>query len=267
MPNSGHITICPYYQAERNKTITCEDVYRRFKSKKIKHEYMRTYCDNKWRSCPYAQNLEGMYSRIEKGADEMTEIYKQNAKAAKEELKKVSSLLGKAEAKDEKQREAIKKLNSIMETAIKKCSELTEENEELHGKVEQLSKRNKILHNRIKNDREQLRQKESNILDELNMQASIYEGYIAYLMDKTGLEVMDVKEFHEWADKYEYRLVGIRDEENRIVSLKGEVREVSEDGDKGSSGEVSETGTPKDERSGEKTDIQCESEGLPGNDR
>ena len=45
MPNNGRITLCPYYRDEKNLSISCEDVFRRFRWKKQKTNWMDTYCD------------------------------------------------------------------------------------------------------------------------------------------------------------------------------------------------------------------------------
>ena len=103
MPNNGRITVCPFYRDEKNKSISCEDVYRTFRYLKQKNEWMDRYCDADWEHCPYAKKLNEMYDRIEEG-DEDAEM-EHKIEALEKELRSVKSMLGKAEnrlkAKDE----------------------------------------------------------------------------------------------------------------------------------------------------------------------
>ena len=88
-------TLCPYYVDENKKTISCEDVIRRFVTYRSKNKHMNKHCDKDWKSCPYAVSLSEMYRRIEAGSDEYTEKLRHKAKALEKENKKLISLLGR----------------------------------------------------------------------------------------------------------------------------------------------------------------------------
>lgn len=88
-------TVCPYYVDENKKTISCEDVIRRFVTYRSKNKHMNKFCDKDWQSCPYASALSSMYQRIEDGADEDQEKLIHSAKALEKENKKLISLLGR----------------------------------------------------------------------------------------------------------------------------------------------------------------------------
>lgn len=248
MPNTGHYTICPYFMSERSKAITCEDVFRRFKSKKEKDEWMHTFCDKDWKKCKYAQSLHAMHERInEKGEkDRMIEIFKHKSQATREELKKVSTQLGKTEAKKEKQEDLIRYLKAREESTVKKIADLQAENNALMENIETLREKNKELFKKWQDERKTVFDKEEKMLAEMLEQANIFEGYIAYLLHTHGEEFLDVEGAFDWADKYEYAIsAGEYSEDKKLKSLKLTVREI-EDGDNGSAGEIPETGSGED---------------------
>lgn len=119
MPNTGHYTQCPYFIAEKNKTVHCEDTFRRFKRLTQKQKWMKQFCDDSWKECPYAIEITKIYERIEKGEADMTEMKKRNLQELEKEYKKLNAQLGKAE----------KRLK------------------EKDGDIERLKKRNRLLDN------------------------------------------------------------------------------------------------------------------------
>ena len=58
MPNTGRITICPYYRGHKEQTITCEDCIHFFGKKDIHDRYMDEHCDKDWKSCKWAKDWE-----------------------------------------------------------------------------------------------------------------------------------------------------------------------------------------------------------------
>ena len=90
-------TLCPYYIDENRRTISCEDVIRRFDSIDEKYGYMDEYCDDAWEDCPYAIAMNKAYDEAEKG-DEMA-VEKNKLAALETELKGVHIKLGRAEKK------------------------------------------------------------------------------------------------------------------------------------------------------------------------
>lgn len=88
-------TLCPYYIDENKKTISCEDIIRRFATYRSKNKWMNKYCDKEWKGCPYAQALDVMYQRIDQGADEPTARLCLQVQSLKAENKKLIALLGR----------------------------------------------------------------------------------------------------------------------------------------------------------------------------
>ena len=233
MPNTGHITLCPYYVNEREKTISCEDVGRRFRSKKERMDYMEQYCDKDYMQCKYAQALEKLYEVMEeKGEDHMLEFFKQRNRAARVELKRTVTQLGRQEAKTEKMAEEIKELKA--------------ENMALKESIEAIRKKNKEMFGKWQNEKATFRNREETMLQEMLAQATIYEGYVAYLMEKSGSESFDLDEFHKWTEGHEYRVEG----DNEGNNFKVKVKEIT-DGNHRSAAEVSEAGTGETEQTEE----------------
>ena len=113
-------TICPYYIDDNKKTVSCEDVIRRFASYHSKNKWMNKHCDKDWQSCPYAESLGQMYERIGAGSDEAQEMLKHKAEALQRENKKMCTLLGRydvrLDAKDAEIRQ-LRKKNKELEDA------------------------------------------------------------------------------------------------------------------------------------------------------
>ena len=65
----GFYVNCPYYKSSAaygSSTIVCEDTPRDFKTFEKKNEWLEHVCQDDWKSCPYAQGLNGLYERTEK---------------------------------------------------------------------------------------------------------------------------------------------------------------------------------------------------------
>lgn len=101
MPNYKNLARCPYFLAENKRSITCEDVIRRFSSEDRKNKYTNKHCNNEWEACSYASDLNKLYQELDEARPELrTEILlRHNNNALRTELNKVKSLLGRAEKK------------------------------------------------------------------------------------------------------------------------------------------------------------------------
>lgn len=216
MPNNGRITLCPYYRDEKNLSISCEDVFRRFRWKKQKTNWMDTYCDADWKKCPHAQQLNLMYEEREVQMSEkekrIVELEHENQQL-KKELKKQASMLGRSEKREKAKEEDIKKLRS-------KNRYLEGKYMEYAGKVRQYEAHEKRLY------------------DELTDIAAMYEARFAYLMCKDGSGTFSEDEFDAWSKGKEFKLE--YDSEKRIY--KAVVREETKDSGKEYKGEEKEVG-------------------------
>ena len=115
MSNTGRYTLCPFYEHDKRLTITCEDTFRRWDSRKDKARWMDTYCDDAWKTCPYAISLLQMYDRIERG-DNMAEA-QHKIEALDAELRKMSIKLGMAERKIDDRDKEIRRLKHELSAA------------------------------------------------------------------------------------------------------------------------------------------------------
>lgn len=56
MPNHNLTAICPYYLSDNDKSITCEDTIRQFRTSAIKRCYLKEHCCSfQWKDCSYAR--------------------------------------------------------------------------------------------------------------------------------------------------------------------------------------------------------------------
>lgn len=212
MPNNGRITKCPYYVGEQNKSISCEDTFRRFRWPAQKYRWMDTYCDDKWEKCVYALAIQRAY---EGGNMNKFLVLDEKNKALKKELKSVSTMLGKCEKRDKEKSAVIRDLqnrNRALESiAIKRQMELDETRSELR-KAERV----------------------------ISGIGEIYEGRFAYLMAKNGY-VLDEVDFKRWANTHEYAIKPSKEGENGTVEWIVVTREV-ENESKGPSAEGESAG-------------------------
>lgn len=94
MPNHNLIAICPYYLSDNDKSITCEDTIRQFRTSAIKRCYLEEHCCSfQWKDCPYARALDQVYEKISMHPEEAESIYYEHQiQAIKKELARVTSL-------------------------------------------------------------------------------------------------------------------------------------------------------------------------------
>ena len=225
MPNTGRITKCPYYRDEKNLSISCEDTFRRFRWPAQKNNWMDKYCDDNWQACEYAKELEGLYDEM--GGNEMSnkilELEQKNA-ALKKELRKVSSMLGKATKREERKDDRIRELMT-QNRALEKV----------------------LLREKAKN--QELELKRVKLAKDIEALSDIYEGRIAYLMANFTDGTLNEVDLERWASSYEYVLIPEATEKNsegkEVVTLwRVMTREIEDDAhqSRGSSSEVSQTG-------------------------
>lgn len=114
-------TLCPFYVDENKKTISCEDVIRRFATYRSKNRHMDKFCDKDWQRCPHAVALTQMYEDCDTGSDPDRIKLEHRSKALEKENKKMLSLLGRYDiriiAKD-KEISQIRKKNRELEDAL-----------------------------------------------------------------------------------------------------------------------------------------------------
>ena len=107
----GFYVNCPYYKSSAaygSSTIVCEDTPRDFKTFEKKNEWLEHVCQDDWKSCPYAQGLNGLYERIEHMnlTKRERERLEYTCKQQKAELVKVKKRMKQAENHaDKKERE------------------------------------------------------------------------------------------------------------------------------------------------------------------
>lgn len=218
MPNNGRITLCPYYRDEKNKSISCEDTFRRFRYTSQKNKWLDMYCDDKWEECPHAISITRMYERMEDMSEYEQELLqlRETNKALRAELKKTAMLLGKAEKRLEKNAE----------------------------KLEQIRAKHRAAENLYLKYREKTEQyiaKEKDMQNILHGYAYMYEARFAYLMSESGMELNE-KLLDEWLKTHEYRIIPNENPKERIYSV--EVR----DANRGPAGEDAEASKGKTEK-------------------
>ena len=189
MSNNGRITVCPFYRNEKGYSITCEDVYRRFETKADKKHHKFTYCCEEWKKCPYAQDLNELYEKMEGQKMNKTDELRQKCKAQEKEIKKLATMLGKAD---------------------KKVAELTRANENLQK-----------LYVKWQDKAKESKESELKAFDELNALSDIITGRMVYLMVTYTDGKLDEREFQKWAEGKEFALYATeteKDEEGRDVT-------------------------------------------------
>lgn len=199
MPNYGHTAICPFYRAEKNKSISCEDTFRRFMNENKRNAWTTMYCDSwDWMKCPYAADLTEAYERYEKG-DEMALENHEN-EALRTELEKMSRRLGMAEKRCERQQKKIDELRAVNQSLTTQNINLDTKNKELYKKWRDAASHNQAF--------------EEKIFDQVQKISRMYEQRIAYLIE----EFVPDKKFTEgdvaaWAKDKAFALVYERDED------------------------------------------------------
>lgn len=198
MPNNTRIPLCPFYKDEKNKSISCEDTYRGFPSVGRKYAWMDMYCDGwDWMKCPYAVDLCEAYDKFEKGDDKALE--KHEREAMRREMKSLSTKLGKAEKRIERQQKKIDELRAVNQSFIT-------HNDNLESQKQDYYKRWREAEAKIKKG-------DDKVLGELNKLGSIYEQRMCYLMDRFAEGFFCESDAATWAEDKEFALVSEYDEE------------------------------------------------------
>lgn len=139
----GFYVNCPYYKSSAaygSSTIVCEDTPRDFKTFEKKNEWLEHVCQDDWKSCPYAQGLNGLYERTEKMnlTKKEREHLEYTCKQQKAELVKAKKRMKFAEHKAEQK--------GRDEYAAKHLAKVrSEEVERLHEKIMILQEQQKGL--------------------------------------------------------------------------------------------------------------------------
>lgn len=128
----GMYILCPYFRAERKKSITCEDTIRSYCTYKEKKEILMQYCSESWKECPYARKMNSIYSldipteqikekimknKIEAMDREINDLMRRNGKLAKkvEDLKgKIADMNDIASKNHEMYKESLEKKTSLL---------------------------------------------------------------------------------------------------------------------------------------------------------
>lgn len=203
MPNNGRITLCPFYRDEKNLSISCEDVFRRFRWKSQKERWLDKFCDKDWQDCPHAIELNEMYEKmgdLMNEKDKRLEELEHQLKAVKKELRKTATMLGKTEKRDSAKEQQIKEFR----------------------------KKNRMLEKRYMEYSKKLAQDEKHferMENQLKGIAGMYEGRLAYLISELGDGTFSENDFREWQKGKEYALTY----DAKTQLYKAEVRECKED--------------------------------------
>lgn len=161
-------TRCPYYIDENNKTISCEDVCRSYDSMDEKWAWMDMYCDTwDWQKCPYAVDMTEAYRKAEEGDDMAIENHEK--KAAKNEIRSLSTKLGMAQKKNERLTKQLNEQKALVKS--------------YQRRNEELLRQNKDYYKRWREAQEKLDKGNEQIRSELSTLANIYEQRMAYLID------------------------------------------------------------------------------------
>lgn len=181
MPNTTRMPLCPYYKDEKNKSISCEDTYHVFSDVNEKFTWMDMYCDEwDWQKCPYAMDLTEAYARLEKGDEKALE--KQKIEAMQKELKSLSSKLGRAEKRIERQQKKIDELRAV--------------NTSFTNVNNSLEKQKKDFYTKWRKAQDELDEFKETVAHQVQQIADAYETRLAYLVDKYGtFSDLDVDEW------------------------------------------------------------------------
>jgi len=190
MPNNGRITLCPFYRDEKNLSISCEDTFRRFRWPAQKKAWLDEKCDKDWESCPYARELMELYDNMGE-CDMENKILKleHEKKALEKELRKVSSLLGKASKRER----------------------------EKHEQIKVLQRKNSFLEERYIGMRERVadaRRAEEAAAEYVGQQMATHQGIIAYLMANPHAGEFDCEDVVKWSQSHVYAIY--KDEDGRF---------------------------------------------------
>lgn len=194
-------TRCPYYIDENNMTISCEDVCRSYDSLDDKWAWMDMYCDTwDWQKCPYALDMTEAYRKAEEG-DAMA-IENHEKKAAKNEIRSLSTKLGMAKKKNER--------------LTKRLMEEQELVKSYQRRNEALLRENKDYYKRWREAQGKLNKGNEQIHSELSTLANIYEQRMCFLIERYAGGKFYEAEAESWAGNREFALVHDADEGGRF---------------------------------------------------
>ena len=175
MPNDKHLPLCPYYKRHMERSITCEDVCRTFSTSAEKERWLTDYCDTAWQQCEYAKSLNQAYERLFKGDDKA--IMENEYESLKRENKKLSTLLGKAEKRVERQQKKINELRAVNKSFITRNDDLYKKWRDINVTLEAY---------------------EASVADQIQQLIDAYEVRLAFLVDRYGpFSDIDVDEWRQ----------------------------------------------------------------------
>ena len=193
-------TLCPFYQWEYKRRITCEDTYRHFDSLDEKEVWMDVYCDSEWKECPYAQDLHNAYDSLEKG--DVKALEKQKIQAMQKEMKSLATKLGRAQKKNEE----LEKRNRDL---FKKWREAEEQTDA--AKMEKLTR---------------------SVIDQTDKVLKLYKNVACYLLKEHGGKVYE-EDVESWADGKVYTIYREYDDKGKLIwqVVAEEAKEIEKDGE------------------------------------
>lgn len=184
MPNSNHYVLCPYYENEKNESISCEDVIRTFPNLKKKEWYMKTYCDANWQKCIFADAMNRAYEEGEEALE------KEKIKALEKELRSMGIKYGREKKKNERQQ--------------KKIDDLMAVNQSFTSVNNKLEKQRKELYKELRETKEELEKVNKKIYAELQQLTEVYEIRMAYLIATKCDGELKEKDVEAWAEGKEF---------------------------------------------------------------
>lgn len=171
-------TRCPYYIDDSRKTISCEDVCRSYNTADQKWAWMDMYCDSwDWMRCPYAADRSEAYRKYEEG--DLTALEEQKDRATKDEIRSLTTKLGRLNKKFDK----------------------------LRAKAADLEAQKKIYYDKWRAAEEQLREYERRIADQVMGIANAYEARLAYMMDMFSDGTLNESDVNDWLQDKEWAIV------------------------------------------------------------
>lgn len=173
MPNSNHYVLCPYYENEKNESISCEDVIRTFPNLKKKEWYMKTYCDANWQECIFADAMNRAYEEGEEALE------REKIKALEKELRSMGIKYGREKKKNERQQK----------------------------KIDDLMQQNKDLYEKWRKVNEELTAVNMKIYGQIQQMVQLYEDRMAYLIDTKCDGELREKDVEAWAEGKEFAIV------------------------------------------------------------
>lgn len=111
----GLVHVCPYYQSDKRRTISCEERIRWFATAEDKELYIRRHCCDNWGGCDYAASLNRAYNDGDSERCVDKAIITGNQKEVKRLLQRVGMLEHDLKSKSERilQMEKVSEANHI----------------------------------------------------------------------------------------------------------------------------------------------------------